>query len=294
MKQIIKKYGDENNGPAIYCLTDVTATFPFPAPAVMPTVSAAEWAVAHQQYPASFVDGEKLVAQVTCYLIRQGGQTILVDTGLGENFTVPTGERGHGQLLQQLATIGVPPAAIDLVFHTHLHPDHVGWNLSGEADELRPTFPNARHLAPRLDWAMYETLLAAKPDAADHILKQLLPLEQLGKLTLVEGECALSDGICALPTPGHSPGHMSLLVNIGDGEQYLIAGDAFFHPLQLTAPTHHTGMDAMADAAQANATRTQLVARIQQEGWLVSACHFYTPAFGRLVDDGQGWYWQPI
>lgn len=277
----------------LYCLPDVTATFPFPAPAVMPTVSAMEWAMAHQFYAASFAEGEKFVAQVTCYLLRQAGQTILVDTGMGENFTGPTGEKGDGQLLQQLATIGVAPAAIDLVVHTHLHQDHVGWNLHLAADGMTPTFPNARYLAPQRDWHFYETLLTTKPEAAAHFVQQVMPLHARGLLTLLDGEVAIGDGISVFPTPGHSPGHMSLLVQ-GDAATYLIAGDAFFHPLQLTGPTHHTGMDAMADAAQANATRTQLVAQIQQQGWLVSACHFFTPAFGKLVAAGEMTYWQPV
>lgn len=277
----------------LYCLPDVTATFPAPAPAVMPTVSAAEWVAAHRDYAASFVEGDKFIAQVTCYLLRQGDQTILVDTGLGENFTVPTGERGHGQLLQQLATIGVAPAAVDLVVHTHLHPDHVGWNLRMGSAGMEPTFPNARYLAPQQDWQLYTGLLTTKPEAAAHFAQQVAPLHERGLLTLLDGEVAIGDGISVFPTPGHSPGHMSLLVQ-GDAATYLIAGDAFFHPLQLTGPTHHTGMDAMADVAQANATRTQLVAQIQQQGWLVSACHFFAPAFGRLVAEGETAYWQPV
>jgi len=291
MNSTIHRYHD--GATELYCLSDATATFPFPAPAIMPTVSAAEWAAAHHDYPASFAEGEKFVAQVTCYLLRQGGHTILIDTGMGEHATSPAGAGKEGQLLRQLAAIGVDLAAIDLVVHTHLHQDHVGWNLRLGVAGVELTFPNARYVAPQLDWQHYAALLTTKPEAAAHVAQQIVPLQERGRLTLVTGEVTLAEGLKAFPTPGHSPGHMSLLVD-GATEHYLIAGDAFFHPLQLVAPTHHTAMDSWADAAQANATRTQLVAQIQQEGWLVSACHFFTPAFGRLVAAGETAYWQPV
>lgn len=294
MSQTIQTYRSEPDAATtIYCLTDITATFPFPAPAVMPTVSAAEWIAIQQRYPQSFAEGEKLVAQVACYLLRQDGRTILVDTGLGETFTNPTGGTGHGQLAAQLQQIGVAPDEVDLVFHTHLHPDHVGWNVRQEADGPQPTFANARYLAPRLDWAMYERMLAEGADGVEHVRTQLLPLYKEGMLELVEGEVGLAEHICAFPTPGHSPGHMSVQINT-NSDNYLIAGDAFFHPLQFATPTHYTRMDGMNDAAQANATRAHLLARIGEEKLLVSACHFFHPGFGRIVEDEQGRYWQPI
>jgi glyoxylase-like metal-dependent hydrolase (beta-lactamase superfamily II) len=293
MSERMKHYrSGPNDDTEIYCLSDITATFPLPAPVILPTVGTADWPVIRERYPESFVNKDGLIVQVTCYLIRQGGRTILVDTGLGQTFTGPTGEVEHGQLLEQLQHIGVAPTAIDIVFHTHLHRDHVGWNMSDQGAGWQPTFPNARHLAPRLDWLRYEPLLATQDEGADHLRLQLIPLQAQGMLTLVEGEVALTETIYAFPSPGHSPGHMSVQVSSSGDAKYLIAGDAFFHPLQLATPTHHTAIDATNDAAQANATRTELVARIERENLLVSACHFTVAGFGRVVDGGQGRYWQ--
>ncbi len=284
MNQNLKVYkSGRNDDTELYCLSDITSTFPFPAPAILSTVGAEKWPLIRQQYPQGFVGESGLVVQVTCYLMRRGGRTILVDTGLGHSFTAPTGQIGHGQLLDKLGAIGVAPTAIDTVFHTHLHQDHVGWNLHDAGNGMQPTFPNARYLAPQRDWAMYQQLLAAQAEGIEHVQQQLLPLEESGQFTLVEGEIELGEGICAFPTPGHSPGHMSIQVNTKEGLNYLIAGDAFFHPLQLAMPTAHTAIDARNDAEAANNTRLDLVERIQRENLLVSACHFYAAAFGRVV-----------
>ena len=99
------------------------------------------------------------------WVVRSQGRTILVDTGIGPG---PHPSRGNltGNLYQELgpvlrpggqtSTVGDSPTdEVDVVIHTHLHFDHVGWNLDYSGGSAVPFFPNARYLAPRLDWEYF-------------------------------------------------------------------------------------------------------------------------------------------
>lgn len=273
-------------------ITDATAPFPYPSDKVFPTVTAGEWEAIRQRYPGSFINPTTFWGQVSCYLIRRPGRTILVDTGLGPaNPAVPPGGVS-GQLLAGLRREGVEPGQVDTVFLTHLHPDHIGWNMQHSEGTARPTFPQARYVAPQADWDMGEQLLAARPDEAGHIREQILPLREGGVLSLIAGETMVAEGIYAIPTPGHSPGHMSLQLEANGGEKLLILGDAFYHPLQITGPAHHFAIDG--DAPTANVTRAQLLDRIEAGDMVITACHFPEPGFGRVRREGAQRYWQPI
>ena len=108
---------------------------------------------------------------------------------------------------------------------THIHPDHVGWNLSDGS----PTFPNARYLVTRTDWDHW-----TQPEVreqAPHVDEQMIPLEGLNVLDLIEGEYSVTDELTTLPTPGHTPGHISIVVSSG-GESAFILGDVAHSPAQ--------------------------------------------------------------
>lgn len=276
-------------------ITDRMVPFPsqLTANRLFPTVSAEEWNVIEQRYPNSFSAPNLLMGRVSCYLIRLPDQTILVDTGMGAaNNAATPGAIAEGQLLVGLQRAGIAPEEIDTVFLTHLHPDHVGWNVQHTAGRSRPTFPNAQYMAPRVDWMMCEQLLATNPAAATYVSEQIQPLREWGVLRLIDAETELANGVRAIQTPGHSPGHMSLWINADDGQNLLVAGDAFYHPLQVTEPTHHFGADG--DAKIANTTRAQLLDRFAHQALLIAACHFPAPGFGRVSYAGQERYWQSI
>ena len=84
-----------------------------------------------------------------------------MDTGLGSKATNPGAVHMFagdvdGQLLVELQAAGVRPEDVDTVFFTHLHPDHVGWNLSQGGANPRPTFPRARYVVPQTDWDTFK------------------------------------------------------------------------------------------------------------------------------------------
>ncbi|HEY5625239.1 MAG TPA: MBL fold metallo-hydrolase, partial [Dehalococcoidia bacterium] len=167
---------------------------------------------------------------------------------------------------------GVPPDDVDIVLHTHLHPDHVGWNMSGDA----PTFPNARYFAPRADWDYFNGALAANPQ-----MGQVIPLNDMGRLELYDGEITITSEVTTLPTPGHTPGHCSVLVN-SDGEKVLIMGDVAHHPAQADRPEWSSGFDL--DGSLAATTRKKMMDRLVEEGLLAAFCHFPGDGFGRISE----------
>ena len=124
----------------ILSLNDQEATLPLSD--VFPEVPAAAWAPYQERYPSGF-RGDHLLAHFECYLIRSAGQTILVDTGLGGAATNPHSieamvSGAEGRLLAELEADGVSPGDINTVFFSHLHFDHVGWNLTHEPGRASP------------------------------------------------------------------------------------------------------------------------------------------------------------
>src|SRR4029453_211021 len=173
-----------------------------------------------------------------CYLLRSQGRTILVDTGPGSQATSPGavqkfGGGSDGRLLAELQAAGVRPEEVDTVFFTHLHPDHVGWNLSQGGATPRPTFPRARYVVHQTDWATFKRPGVQAATSFPFWEETLGPLETLGVLDLLPGEHALTSDITAIPTPGHTLGHMSLAI-VSGGQRALIMGDVAVHPAQVT------------------------------------------------------------
>jgi glyoxylase-like metal-dependent hydrolase (beta-lactamase superfamily II) len=196
-----------------------------------------------------------------------------------------------GRLMTELQTAGVRPEDIDIVFFTHLHPDHVGWNLLREGPTPKPTFPRARYIMHQADWEAFQRpeVQAAMPFT--YWEETLGPLATLGVLELITGERALTGEITAIPTPGHTPGHMSLAL-VSGGERALILGDVAIHPAQVTE--NDWGAIFEMDQQLAAQVRQQVLDRAEAEGTILAVCHFPEPGFGRLVRLEGRRYWQGL
>jgi glyoxylase-like metal-dependent hydrolase (beta-lactamase superfamily II) len=124
-----------------------------------------------------------------------------------------------------------------------------------------------------------------------HIPSTVTPLESLGVLDLLAGEKALTDEVTAFLTPGHTPGHMSLLIS-SEGEKALITGDAMGHVAQVTEPGWCEVFDS--DQQLAQRTRENLLDRIEADGMKIAAGHFPAPGFGKIVRLEGKRYWQAL
>jgi glyoxylase-like metal-dependent hydrolase (beta-lactamase superfamily II) len=256
----------------ITALTDVEGPF-FRLNQLFPGVRAAQWAPYFERYPWAFADAHTLYGRVGCYLLRAPGHTLLVDTGIG-----PGAMGMRGRLLEDLARNGVAPEDVDTVFLTHLHGDHVGWSLESDGG---PTFTRARYVTQEAEWE------AAEP----YLRRAMSSLEDLGVLKLIDGEAFLTAELTAIPTPGHSPGHASLLVSSGE-EQALVLGDVIAHPAQVTEPTWNIAFDV--DKEQASFTRAQLLVWLEDDGIAVAGGHIPGSGFGHVVREEGRRYWRSL
>jgi glyoxylase-like metal-dependent hydrolase (beta-lactamase superfamily II) len=186
--------------------------------------------------------------------------------------------------LTSSAIPGASPDDVDLVVLTHMHFDHIGWNVGGPPDDPMPTFPHATYLLQQAEWDGYagDDDPMGKP-ARD---RQVRWLRDAGVLELVGGEREIADGVRLIVTAGHTPGSQS--VRIGAGRDSLtLSGDVAHHPLQVRHPEHRSFADA--DPGAAEATRRSFLEAAERDRAILGPAHFPEP-FGRVVDGR----WVPV
>ena len=177
----------------------------------------------------------RLRMSIHALVVETPTRRIVVDTGLGNNKlgrTVPSWNDRKGPFLDDLAAAGFPPESIDTVLCTHLHVDHVGWNTKLEGGRWVPTFPKARYLFGQAEFTYWRDHSTA-PDKAAIFADSVAPIVAAGQADLVAGDIRICEEITLIPTPGHSPGHMSLYIR-SEGEEGLLTGDVAHHPCQMT------------------------------------------------------------
>lgn len=241
-----------------------------------------------------FVDpsGDALMS-IHAFVVRSEGQTIVVDTCIGDHKirSIPGMSDLSTGFLSRLKAAGCPPASVDTVLCTHLHFDHVGWNTRWDDGRWVPTFPRARYLFGRLEWEHWSAQEAAGAEQVldrDQVLADSVrPVLDAGLADLVETDHRLTGEVWLEPTPGHTPGHVSVRIASG-GAEAVVTGDAFHHPVQVAEPGW--GASADTDAARAAATRREFVARHGRAGTLVLGTHFAPPTAGRIRPLQGGWW----
>ena len=276
----------------ITVLHDTEVALPFSR--TFPDVPLEAWAPYIERYPDAYSGGDSLRVHFECYLVRSQGRTLLVDTGLGNATSNPAvvaniGGGIDGGLLTELEAAGFQADDIDTVFLTHLHPDHVGWNITRNGSRESATFPNARYLANEADWAAFDTPMDSEIFGYDWWAETVAPLRRLGVLDLINDETELTGELTVTPTPGHTPGSMSLIVNSG-GERAFIMGDVFHGPAQVTETdwVFHYDMDP----ERAGATRKDMLEWAEQDNAAIAICHH--SGFGRVIRESGKRYWQAL
>ena len=226
----------------------------------------------------------RVVTTIGAFLIRSAGRAVVVDLGIGATeMDIPDfAWVRSGRLLESLGQAGVSPADVDTVLYTHLHSDHSGWT-SG-TDGL--TFPNAEHLVGASEfefWRAHTDMAFAPP--VDGVLDPLAD-----RITVTGDGHAVAPGVTLRSTPGHTPGHQTVVVSSGD-QRAIILGDIMHCPAQLTEPDWSVLFDV--DAALARRTREQLLGELEGDDIPVGCGHFPEAAFGRVVRGEGKRYWQP-
>jgi glyoxylase-like metal-dependent hydrolase (beta-lactamase superfamily II) len=268
---------------------------PRPPEAMFPGVPREDW----RPYEDTLENGQ-FQLYYCCFVLRSKGTTIMVDTGMGPG---PHRERGNltGNLDREIRPLLLSPDQVgnnnvsafdevNIVAHSHLHADHVGWNIRYGGSAPAPYFPNARYLVPRLDWEHF-----TKPEVlktAPYVENQVVPLQGLGKMDIIDGEHSITDEITTLHTPGHTPGHLVILIN-SQGQKAMVMGDVLHSKAQVHEPGWTAGVDIDKEASRRS--RNAMLDLAEREGYVVAAGHFHpTDHIGKVVRLEGRRYWQAL
>ena len=216
-----------------------------------------------------------------CLLVEvQGGggaRRILVETGNGDKFPAKLkdiyGIDHDRSIGDALAEVGLEPDAIDMVVMTHLHFDHSGGTTRRTASGgLEPVFKRARHVVQKLEWE--DATHPHERNRASYLQDSIGPLGEAGLVDPVDGEAEIAPGVRVIPTPGHTAGHQSILIDAG-GERALFLGDVV--PTSVHVPLPWV-MAYDLEPARTVDTKRQLWERALAERWLVvfghdTSCH---------------------
>lgn len=231
-----------------------------------------------------FVDGDgNIVLRIQALVVESSGRRLVVDTCVGNDKErpIPFWSGLSLPFLADLEGAGFTRESIDTVVCTHLHVDHVGWNTMLVDGEWVPTFPNARYLVGREEWEHWEANYAG--ESGDIFGDSLRPVVDAGLVDLVETDHRITGEVALEPTPGHTPGHVSVRIRSA-GQEAVITGDIMHHPVQCAEPAWAATFDADADLARA--TRARFLDTHAERDVLVIGTHFAAPTAGRIVRDG--------
>jgi len=228
---------------------------------------------------------------VNAYLVQRGNQLVLIDAGTAKCFGDAL---GHVQ--ENLRQSGYKPEDVDAVLLTHAHPDH----LCGVLDvQGTMAFPNATVWLAESEADYWQDARSERnaPEAARPLFgmarRALSPYAAAGKLRRFGAADTLPGGIVAMPSPGHTPGHTSYLVDGGAGQKLLVWGDVVhYHAVQFAAPD--ASYEADTDRARAIRSRKDLLAQATREKWWVAGAHLPFPGLGHVRAEGKAFAWVPV
>jgi len=221
-----------------------------------------------------------LASRIQTYLVKTPEHTIVIDTCVGNDKRREGSALWHmraGGYLDDLAAAGVTPEQVDFVVCTHLHVDHVGWNTRFVDGRWVPTFPRARYIFVGEEWEYW------RHEKDECIADSVVPVVEHGQVDLVQSDHALGRWLRFEPSPGHTPGHVSVRLETSAGRA-VFSGDLMHRVVQVAEPQWSSIF--CADPVRAAATRRDFVERHADSGVLVLAAHFPHP--GYIVREGGG------
>jgi glyoxylase-like metal-dependent hydrolase (beta-lactamase superfamily II) len=224
---------------------------------------------------------------IGCFLVRSGTRCVLVDAGMGPSRMWDSDDEPcrlvGGQLPVALRALGVRRDDVTDVVCTHLHPDHVGWLFDLDS---RPSFPHATIWFGQGDWQYF--IDRDDPLIQDHIHHGFRGHAGDARLRPIDQDVTVAPGITAIQAPGHTPGHLCVVV-ASDGQRALLLGDAITCPVQLDESAWHSIGDV--DPGLADRTREWLWRELEGENVTGTGAHFPELRFGRVLGgNGKRWW----
>jgi glyoxylase-like metal-dependent hydrolase (beta-lactamase superfamily II) len=254
--------------------------------------------------PTWFNDRDEFRTSVYSLLVQTPTQRIIIDTGLGDDKdrAIPSWNHRQSDFLERLERVW-PRESVDGVLCTHLHIDHVGWNTILVDGQWQPTFPNAKYyfvrseyehwkkLAESVDgYAGYSPWAQSMIDGVAVYLDSIKPIADAGLIEFVDNDSVITPEISLLPTPGHTPGHASVVIE-SRGQRAVVSGDLFHFACQIARPDWSASLDF--DLQASAVTRQAFLTQFADTDALVFGTHFAHPTAGHVVTDGAGFQFRP-
>ena len=223
----------------------------------------------------------KIETNFNALLIRDKNGITLIDTGM-RGLSGP--ETGH--LPEAMASVGVAASDVDRLVLTHLHPDHIAGAISPEGSAV---FDAAEVFVTSAEidfWSNLDNFPDEDSQNFQQLAASVLKAYE-GKIRSVGKDEEISSGISMIDLPGHTPGHVGILIDSGD-ESFVFATDIFHaQDLQLTNPEISIAFDV--DKELAIATRKRFFDMVADEKTYFTAGHILGAEIGQLERFGSGY-----
>ncbi len=262
-------------------------TYFLDAGAVFGVVPRERW----ESYAGPIDSHHRLGVGTNCLAFRSSSKSILIETGVGDkSMRADATPLAEGNLLDELKAGFGAPEDVDIVINSHLHGDHCGWNTRYVDGRLVPTFSNADYLVQRAEWEA-----ARHPNERTHttyLAENLEPVAASGRLRLLDGETRVTDDVTVIPTPGHSPGHASVVITSG-GEMAIYVGDIVQQAVQLERTAWVSAFDVL--PLMSMESKKRLVEQAIRDNALLICVHLSFPGVGRMTRTADGYKkWQAV
>ncbi len=235
-----------------------------------------------------FLPTDTLAIPFTTLVLRTGGRTVLLDTGIGD-----MGPPTAGRWMSAFRAAGFDPASVDTVIISHFHGDHINGLRLKDGNAV---FPKAEVMVPAAEWAfwMNEERMGQAPEAMrgafQNVRRVFGPMAK--DVKQYEGGRELVPGVQAVAAHGHTPGHTVFAIQSGNGRM-LVLGDSAIHPaLFVRNPDWSPVFDMDADAARA--TRRRMLDMAASERMQVAMYHAPFPSTGYVSKSGNGFEFIPV
>lgn len=224
----------------------------------------------------------RILLGLNCLLVEGPDYRLLVDTGVGDKegdaFADMFALERERDLFDELRDAGVATDSVTHVVNTHLHFDHCGGNTRlDERGEARPAFSAARYIVQKGEWN--DAVRPHERSRSSYLERNFLPIQEAGLLDLVEGETEILPGVTLLPTPGHTPHHQSLLIDMPGGRR-------LFYPADLVPTSSHLPLPWLMsydlEPLVALESKRAIMARARKENWLWYFEHERDRPYGEL------------
>ncbi len=233
-------------------------------------------------YPAD--KKNRIHLETHCLLVKKGTETILIETGCGNKLNDKEkafySVEDSDWIGANLANIGVPPEDVNKVLLTHLHTDHAGGCVTRDSSgKLVSTFPNAEFFVSKKEWEVANSGSGITPNAYNN--ENYQPLEEAGQLRIVSEDAQICPGVRFLPTPGHTLGHVSILIE-GQEKELVFTGDLL--PLAKQIVPHYN-MAYDTDPVLKAKTKQTFFREACDKEWILAMSHEPATPICRIVEE---------